>query len=102
MMDPGAFDPLLHERVRLAILGILLQQEEVDFKTLKQALDVSDGNLASHLRTLEDGGIIEVEKTFRGRRPRTLYRLTPEGRARFLQYLENLEAFLNTLKQEDA
>jgi len=101
-MNPKDFDPLLHERVRLGILGLILQREEVDFRTLREVLQVSDGNLASHLRALEEAGVVAVEKTFAGRKPRTLYRLTPEGKTRFLRYLENLEAFLKTLKQEES
>ncbi len=88
-------DPVIHERVRLGILGILAQADEVSFRELKAALNVSDGNLASHLRLLEERGYITVRKTFVGRRPRTYYRLTEEGRKRFLHYLETLTDFLS-------
>ncbi len=92
------FDPLFHERTRLGILGLLLQWEELDFTTLKKRLGVSDGNLATHLRTLERAGVVEVRKTFVGRRPRTLYRFTPDGKRRFVDYLNSLESFLKALR----
>ncbi len=94
-------DPVIHERVRLGILGLLAQAEELAFGELKAALEVSDGNLASHLRILEREGIVAVRKTFVGRRPRTYYRLTPEGRRRFLQYLAALRQLLETLPKEE-
>ncbi len=99
-MSLEPLDPVIHERVRLGILGLLAQAEEVSFGELKQALGVSDGNLASHLRLLEREGIVAVRKTFVGRRPRTLYRLTPQGRERFYRYLEALKTLLGSVLEE--
>jgi DNA-binding transcriptional ArsR family regulator len=96
-LDPTRLDPVLHERVRLGILTLLVQADKLDFTTLKEALGVTDGNLAQHLRVLEEAGIIAVRKTFVGRRPRTYYRLTPQGRRRFLEYLERLRTLLQSL-----
>jgi len=95
--DPTRLDPVLHERVRLGILTLLVQADELDFITLKEALGVTDGNLAQHLRVLEEAGVVAVRKTFVGRRPRTYYRLTPQGRRRFLKYLECLRDLLQSL-----
>jgi DNA-binding HxlR family transcriptional regulator len=95
-------DPIIHERVRLGIMSLLLQAGELDFGTLKRELGVTDGNLAQHLRVLEEHGLIEVHKAFVGRRPRTTYTLTPEGRRRLREYLERLFALLRSLKKPGA
>ena len=91
-------DPLIHERVRLGILTLLSVQGTLDFKTLKESLNVTDGNLSQHLRKLEDGGYIEVHKTFVKRRPRTTYSLTELGRERLALYIEKLEQILKEVK----
>ena len=93
-----ALDPIIHERVRLGILTLLLQGGELDFQTLKHTLHVTDGNLSRHLQVLEEAGLVHVRKTFVRRRPRTYYRLTAEGRRRFLTYLDHLRQILKTLK----
>ncbi len=98
--DFTGLDPVLHERVRLGILVLLVQADELDFTTLKEALGVTDGNLAQHLRVLEEAGVVAVRKTFVGRRPRTYYRLTPQGRRRFQEYLERLRSVLGALTAE--
>ncbi|GBD07429.1 hypothetical protein HRbin21_01254 [bacterium HR21] len=95
-MVVGDLDPLLHERVRLGILVLLVQHGELDFQSLKRLLGVTDGNLAQHLRALEEGGGIEVQKTFLRRRPRTTYRLTPEGEQRFAAYIRSLRTLLGS------
>ena len=100
-VPPDALDPVIHERVRLGILTLLLQSQELDFVTIKHALRVTDGNLARHLRVLENAGLIRVRKTFVRRRPRTYYRLTPEGRRRFVQYLTLLREILASLPTEE-
>ncbi len=91
-------DPLFHDRTRLGILIMLLKEDEVDFNTLKKSLNLTDGNLATHLRKLEQAGVVEYRKTFIGRRPRTYYRLTDEGRERFLKYLDTLKNVLKNLQ----
>jgi len=96
-MGIEGLDPVLHERVRLGILVLLVQAGELDFQTLKRALGVTDGNLAQHLRVLEEAGVIHARKGFQGRRPRTVYQLTESGRRRFEQYLEALRGLLGPL-----
>ncbi len=92
-------DPIIHERIRLGILSILIKEGETDFNSLKKDLNTSDGNLSRHLSVLEENGIISVRKTFVGKRPRTYYKLTNEGKKRFLSYLDTLENIIkNTLK----
>jgi len=95
---PGKLDPLIHERVRLGVLVLLSVHGTLDFKSLKDSLNVTDGNLSQHLRKLEDAGYIKVKKSFVKRRPKTTYSLTPMGRKRLSEYLENLEKFLKEVK----
>ncbi len=92
-------DPLFHDRVRLGILVLLLRYGELDFNTLRRTLNLTDGNLATHLRKLEDAGIVEYRKTFVGRRPRTYYKLTEEGHRALIEYLENLEDILKHVRK---
>ncbi len=91
-------DPLIHERVRLGILTLLSVHGTLDFKTLKESLNVTDGNLSQHLRKLEEGGYIEVHKQFVKRRPKTTYSLTELGRERLADYIEKLEKILKEVK----
>ncbi len=92
-------DPILHERVRLAIMVLLSETEELDYNTIRGYLEVTDGNLASHLRKLEDHGLIKVRKTFKGRRPRTYYSLTEKGREKLLSYLAALKSLISRVKE---
>ncbi len=94
-----SLDPLFHDRARFGIMVVLLKNGEVDFNTLKRELGLTDGNLATHLRKLEEAGVVRYRKTFVGRRPRTYYSLTPEGRERFVEYLERLEKILKSIEE---
>ncbi len=87
-------DPLIHAPVRLEIISVLAVNEQVEFTFLRSLTQTTDGNLASHLRRLEDAGYVEVEKRFVGRRPQSLYRLTKAGRDAFERYVDALEALL--------
>lgn len=88
-------------RFRLGIMSLLMVHERVDFNTFKELLrttdeePISDGNLASHLNSLEKRGYLRVSKQFVGRKPRTSYGATPEGRAAFDAHLNALEALLS-------
>ncbi|UCF43889.1 MAG: transcriptional regulator [Planctomycetota bacterium] len=82
---------VVHEPVRLAILKILSAAKEVDFNFLLTTLGVTKGNLATHINTLEAAGLIEVKKEFRGKIPRTSYKITRTGRHQFQKYWENLK-----------
>ena len=83
-------DKVLHEKTRLAISTILFHRGKVDFNTLRRLLETSEGNLATHLRTLEQAGYVRVEKRFVGRKPQTLYELTNEGKKAYRNYLGSL------------
>ncbi|QRM89537.1 helix-turn-helix domain-containing protein [Lacinutrix sp. WUR7] len=86
-----AFD----HRIRLGIMSILMVNEYADFKTLKELLEVTDGNLASHTKALETAEYITVEKQFIGRKPNTRYATTKLGRAAFKKHIEALEKIIN-------
>lgn len=96
--SPLALDRLIHERLRLGIVGALAATERVSFNELKQLLQTTDGNLSVHARKLEDGGYIVCEKSFEGRMPKTEYRLTPAGRRAFDKYLVHMEAIIRAAK----
>lgn len=96
-MEFKNLDPVIHEKTRFAILIYLLQNKESDFNTLKEFTGATEGNLASHLRTLEEKKYISVRKTFVGRRPRTFYKLTKEGKGKLSEYLENLKEILKNI-----
>lgn len=85
-------------RVRLGIMSVLLVSDWVEFATLREMLDVTDGNLASHIAALEKEAYIEVRKQFVGKKPQTSYRVTQAGRQAFNDHLDALE---NLLKQRD-
>lgn len=81
-------------RVRLGIMSVLMVNDWVDFNEMKQLLEVTDGNLASHSAALEKTGFIDIKKEFVGRKTRTSYRVSPAGRTAFEQHLAALEKLL--------
>jgi len=85
---------LLENRVRLGIMSALMVNESIDFNSLKELLDVTDGNLASHLKVLEEHLFIEVKKQFIGRKPHTSYSTTDYGKKVFNQHLGALEQLI--------
>ncbi|MEJ0023361.1 MAG: transcriptional regulator [Alphaproteobacteria bacterium] len=88
--DIEKIDELVHGRVRLGIMALLASAEVADFNTMRDELRTTDGNLSVHLRKLEDGGYIKLEKTFVQRRPLTRARLTKAGKAALARYLESM------------
>jgi DNA-binding MarR family transcriptional regulator len=93
-IKPDDIDPVIHERVRLAIVSALAVAPEMSFNELKSTLGLSDGNLSAHATSLQKAGYIEIAKTFKGRRPYTALRLTPQGQEAFRRYLETLRKIL--------
>lgn len=93
--DHKAIDDVIHGRVRLAIMAYLLTAGRAEFADLKRQVDVSDGNLSTHLRKLEDAGYVAVHKSFRDRRPLTEASLSAQGRAAFTDYLQQIERLLS-------
>lgn len=82
-------------RIRLGIMSVLMVNEYADFNTLKELLDVTDGNLASHAKALEAAAYIKVEKQFIGRKPNTRYSTTALGEAEFKKHIDALEKLIN-------
>ena len=92
------FNKAFENRARLGIMSVLMVNDTVDFTTLKQWLELTDGNLASHTRALEELGYIVSEKRFVGRKPNTTYRATLRGREAFKEHLAALEQFVKEQK----
>lgn len=85
-------------KIRLGIMSVLAANESADFATLKSLLGLTDGNLASHTRSLEEAGYIRCEKKFVGRKPNTTYIITRAGREAFTAHINALENFLKECK----
>ena len=91
-------DRVVHERMRLAMIAALALNESLGFPDLKELLGATDGNLIVHARRLEDAGYISCTKITEGRAARTIYRLTPAGRAALRRYLERMESLTTALR----
>ncbi|MGD1846729.1 MAG: winged helix-turn-helix domain-containing protein [Salibacteraceae bacterium] len=89
-------DKTFESRIRLGLMSVLVMNEWVDFGTLKELLEVTDGNLASHVNSLEKKKYVEVRKQFIGRKPNTSFRATSEGTKAFQDHLKALEALLKS------
>ena len=85
-------------KIRLGIMSVLAANGSADFATLKSLLGLTDGNLASHTRSLEEAGYIRCEKKFVGRKPNTTYIITSSGREAFTAHINALENFLKGCK----
>jgi DNA-binding MarR family transcriptional regulator len=85
-------------RIRLGIMSALLVNENVNFNELKELIQVTDGNLASHLKTLEESTYIKVHKGFVGRKTNTTYSVTKTGEKAFKQHLDALEQMIRSLE----
>lgn len=85
---------VFENRIRLAIMSLLMVIDELDFNTLKERLDLTDGNLASHATKLEECGYIAVKKQFVGKKTQTSYTATEEGRSAFKEHLDALERII--------
>lgn len=94
----GIYDKAFENVVRLRIMSILMVNERYDFNSFKELLEVTDGNLASHLRYLENEEYIQVEKSFAGRKPLTNYGATQTGKNAFRAHLEFLEKLIKQNK----
>jgi len=97
-MDPSVLineSPVLADRIRLAILATLaVSKEPIEFMALLDQLELTRGNLSTHLRKLEDGKFIKVTKEFKNRKPRTTYECTKKGRKEMKSYLRKVENIL--------
>lgn len=89
-----SLNPLLHSELRLGVMSILISVEEADFVFLKSQTRATSGNLSVQLDKLNKAGYIEIEKTFRGKMPCTICRITPAGIAAFEAYVEALKSYI--------
>jgi len=85
-------------RIRLGIMSALMVNVEVNFNELKELLDITDGNLASHIKSLEDSGSIKVQKGFIGRKTNTTYSVTKAGEKAFKAHIAALEQMIKSTK----
>jgi len=92
-------DRLIHEPARLKLIALLYVLESADFTFLMNQTGMTWGNLSSHMSKLEEAGYLEVEKTFKGRRPNTMLKLTVEGRQAFQTYRKQMTQFFEDINE---
>ena len=100
-MNPQPFlqlDRVIHEKGRLAIMAMLAASPELSFTELRDALSLTDGNLSTHVRTLQEEGLVSVAKSFQNNRPLTTCSLTAAGRKAFAEYISLLEQIVRQNK----
>lgn len=88
------FNKAFESKVRLGVMSVLMVNDTMDFSTLKELLNLSDGNLASHVKALEDLKYVTVNKQFIGKKPNTTYSATEDGKKAFHDHLNSLEALI--------
>lgn len=96
MLSINGLHKAFESRIRIGIMSALAVNDRLDFNSLKEYLDVTDGNLASHLKGLEKEEFIGVEKAFVGRKPNTKYFITQEGKKAFDDHLKALEKIIQS------
>ena len=96
--SPAEVDRLIHERIRLGIVSALAVNESLSFNDLKKLLKTTDGNLSVHARRLEEAEYVVCEKSFVGRVPKTVYRLTATGQQALERYLDDMEALIRSMR----
>ena len=89
-----ALNKIFDSRIRLGVMSILIVNEHISFNELKQLLELTDGNLASHLSTLEQAQYIRVQKAFIGKKTNTTYSITDLGKQTFKAHLDALEKMI--------
>jgi DNA-binding MarR family transcriptional regulator len=94
----GHLNKIFDSRIRLGVMSMLLVNNDINFNDLKQLLELTDGNLASHLSNLEENGYIKVHKGFIGRKTNTTYSITKAGEKAFKEHLTALEHMIKGIK----
>jgi DNA-binding HxlR family transcriptional regulator len=94
MPELPELDPVIHGKLRLAILSLLVGVQEADFIWLRDKTGSTDGNLGAQMLKLEEAGYVAMEKRFAGRKPQTSYRMTPAGRDALAAYVTALKSLL--------
>ncbi|MFC1782900.1 transcriptional regulator [Planctomycetota bacterium] len=100
VIDFNSLDSMVHGPIRLGILTALQMDNALDFTTIKKRLKVSDGSLGLHLQKLKDIKYITCKKSFVGRRPKSVYQLTPAGRKALSEYLNSMSLLINSLENK--
>ena len=101
-MNPESFqqlDRVIHEKNRMAIMSLLAAAREMSFTEMRDALDMTDGNLITHIRTLQKTGYISVAKSYHDNRPLTTCRLTGDGKNAFAGYVNLLESIVKQARK---
>ncbi|HTQ63484.1 MAG TPA: transcriptional regulator [Puia sp.] len=99
MKNPiGNLNKIFDSRIRMGVMSVLSVNDEVNFNDLKQLLELTDGNLASHLTNLEENGYIKVHKGFIGRKTNTTYSITKAGAKAFEEHIHALENMIKNMK----
>lgn len=93
--NPSEVNKLIHAPIRLGIMTILNSASKVNFIYLREKLDVTDGNLSSHMEKLEKAGYVKVKKSFIDKKPNTIYSITEKGKKAFRGYLQHLEKIID-------
>ncbi len=93
-------DRIIHEKGRLAIMSHLAASPQLSFTELRDTLNLTDGNLTAHVRTLQEAGYVAVTKSFEGARPLTTFSLTAKGNRSFAAYIDLLEQIVQQTKKE--
>lgn len=91
-------DRVIHEKGRLAMMSLMAASTDLSFTELRDTLSMTDGNLTTHIRTLQEAGYVAVTKSFQNNRPLTTCTLTPKGRAAFSAYIDLLEQIVRQAK----
>ena len=100
-MPPEKFaqlDPVIHSRIRLAVLSILISVKEASFNYIKETIGTTDGNLSASLSKLEEAGYISIKKFFKGKKPLTTCSIREKGRTAFSKYMKALETYIRFKK----
>ena len=99
LADFADIDRLVHEPARLMLMAVLYVIDSADFTFLMNQTGMTWGNLSAHMSKLEEAGYLDVEKSFKGKRPNTMLRLTPQGRAAFQAYRQTMKQVLDSLPE---
>jgi DNA-binding HxlR family transcriptional regulator len=98
-IDFNGLDTTVHGPIRLGVLTALQVQGPLDFTTLKKRHAVSDGAMGLHLQKLEESGYVACERAFVGKRPRSTYRITPQGRKALSGYLDAMQTVIDSVRR---
>ena len=94
----AGLNKIFDNRIRLGVMSVVMVNDEISFNDLKQLLEVTDGNLATHLQTLEESGFLKVHKGFVGRKTNTTYSITKAGEKAFKDHIQALENMIKGVK----